>query len=49
MEQRGVKHEWLYQRTEAHGFYDEKNVEDMFARMLAFLDTHIGAKPAAAP
>lgn len=49
LEQRGVKHEWLYQRTEAHGFYDEKNVEDMFARMLAFLDTHIGAKPAAAP
>jgi len=44
LEQRGVKHEWLYQRTEAHGFYDEKNVEDMYARMLAFLAANIGAK-----
>lgn len=48
LEKRGVKHEWLYQRTEAHGFYDEKNVEDMYARMLAFLDANIGAKAATA-
>ncbi|HVH34611.1 MAG TPA: S9 family peptidase, partial [Tahibacter sp.] len=48
LEQRGVKHEWLYQRTEAHGFYDEKNVEDMYVRMLAFLDANIGAKTAPA-
>lgn len=47
LEKRGVKHEWLYQRTEAHGFYDEKNVEDMYARMLVFLDANIGGKAAA--
>lgn len=47
LEKRGVAHEWLYQRTEAHGFYDEKNVEDMYTRMLAFLDANIGAKTAA--
>lgn len=45
LEKRGVKHEWLYQRTEAHGFYDEKNLEDMYAKMLAFLDASIGKKP----
>ncbi|MBL8298000.1 MAG: S9 family peptidase [Rhodanobacteraceae bacterium] len=49
LEQRGVKHEWLYQRTEAHGFYDEKNVEDMYTRMLAFLEANIGAASKAAP
>lgn len=47
LEKRGVKHEWLYQRTEAHGFYDEKNVEDMYMRMLAFLEANIGGKAAA--
>jgi dipeptidyl aminopeptidase/acylaminoacyl peptidase len=45
LSQRGVAHEWLYQRTEAHGFYDEKNIADMYQRMLAFLDANIGAKP----
>lgn len=44
LEKRGVAHEWLYQRTEAHGFYDEKNREDMYAKMIAFLDANIGAK-----
>lgn len=49
LEKNGVKHEWLYQRTEAHGFYDEKNVEDMYVRILAFLDTNIGGKAQPAP
>lgn len=38
----GIEHEWLYQRTEGHGFYDEGNAEDMFARIEAFLDRSIG-------
>ena len=46
---RGIKHEWLYQRTEAHGFYDEKNIEDMYVRILAFLDASIGGKAQPAP
>ena len=39
----GIEHEWLYQRTEGHGFYDEKNAEDMLAKMEVFLDRSIGA------
>lgn len=39
---RGKKVEWLYQRTEAHGFYDEANIEDMYTKVLAFLDRNIG-------
>ncbi len=42
-----IEHEWLYQRTEGHGFYDEKNTEDLFARVVAFLDQNIGASAAA--
>ncbi len=51
---RGIDHEWLYQRTEGHTFYDEANVTDMFEKILAFLGRNIGtaapsANPAAAP
>jgi dipeptidyl aminopeptidase/acylaminoacyl peptidase len=44
---RKVEHEWLYQRTEGHGFYDEANVTDMYTKLIAFLDSNIGpsAKP----
>jgi dienelactone hydrolase len=42
-----IEHEWLYQRTEGHGFYDEKNLEDLYTRVLAFLDRNIGASVAA--
>jgi dipeptidyl aminopeptidase/acylaminoacyl peptidase len=41
-----VEHEWLYQRTEGHGFYDEKNLEDLYSKVLAFLDRNIGASAA---
>jgi len=37
-----VAHEWLYQRTEGHGFYDEGNRTDLMAKMVAFLDANIG-------
>ena len=40
---KGRKPEWLYQRTESHGFYDEANRADMYAKIVAFLDSHIGA------
>ncbi|MEO7323397.1 MAG: S9 family peptidase [Dokdonella sp.] len=38
-----IEHEWLYQRTEGHGFYDEKNLQELFGRVVAFLDRNIGA------
>ncbi|HZP68161.1 MAG TPA: S9 family peptidase [Rudaea sp.] len=43
LEQRHIAHEWLYERTEGHGFYDPKHVEEMYTKLLAFLDRNIGA------
>ena len=43
-----VEHEWLYQRTEGHGFYDEKHHEELLASVMAFLDRNIGASAARA-
>ncbi|MDR1990797.1 MAG: S9 family peptidase, partial [Acidobacteriaceae bacterium] len=38
-----IAHEWLYQRTEGHGFYDEANRADLLTRVIAFLNANIGA------
>ncbi len=38
----GNKPEWIYQPREGHGFHEEKNMLEMYTRMLAFLDKHIG-------
>jgi len=43
LEKAHVEHEWLYRRTEGHGFYDEVNRADLLERLLAFLDGNIGA------
>ncbi|MEO8670009.1 MAG: S9 family peptidase [Tahibacter sp.] len=43
LEKRHVEHEYLYERTEGHGFYDEKNRAAMFEKLLAFLDKNIGS------
>jgi dipeptidyl aminopeptidase/acylaminoacyl peptidase len=48
LEERGVAHEWLYQRTEGHGFYGEAHVADLYTRIIAFLDRNIGTAPAVA-
>ncbi|HET8941019.1 MAG TPA: S9 family peptidase [Rudaea sp.] len=42
LEKHHIKHEWLYQRTEAHGFYNPAHVTDMYQKVLAFLDSQIG-------
>lgn len=42
LEARKIAHEWIYERTEGHGFYDEKHVTDMYAKIIAFLDREIG-------
>lgn len=41
--ERGIAHEWLFQPDEAHGFYDEANVAELYAREVQFLDANIGA------
>jgi dipeptidyl aminopeptidase/acylaminoacyl peptidase len=41
---RGAEPEWLYYRTEGHGFYAEEHVTELFERMLAFLDREIGPR-----
>jgi len=42
-----IAHEWLYQRNEAHGFYNEGHVAEMYKSVMAFLDRNIG-RPSAA-
>ena len=43
LEKAGNPPEWIYERTEGHGFYDEKHVADLYEKMLAFLDKNIGS------
>lgn len=43
MNSRGIAHEWIYKPEEGHGFYDEKNVAELFQRIVAFLDHNIGS------
>jgi dipeptidyl aminopeptidase/acylaminoacyl peptidase len=43
LNERKIDHEWLYRRTEGHGFYNEKLRTEMYEKMLAFLNKHIGA------
>jgi dipeptidyl aminopeptidase/acylaminoacyl peptidase len=42
-----IAHEWIYERTEGHGFYDEGHRAEMLGKIAAFLDANIG--PNAAP
>jgi dipeptidyl aminopeptidase/acylaminoacyl peptidase len=39
---KGAEPEWLYDRTEGHGFYAEEHVTELFERLLGFLDREIG-------
>mgnify|MGYP007009051564 CR=1 FL=1 len=36
--------EWLYQRTEGHGFYAEPHLVEMYEQVIALLDEQIGEK-----
>jgi dipeptidyl aminopeptidase/acylaminoacyl peptidase len=46
---KGIAHEWLYEREEGHGFYDEAHSAAMYEKIVAFLGSEIGdAKMAAA-
>lgn len=51
LDKAGKPYEWLAKPKELHGFYAEKNNEELFATMQAFLGKHIGAgnAPASAP
>lgn len=39
---RGIQHQWMYKAGEAHGFYDEKNIAELFEKVDAFLAANIG-------
>jgi dipeptidyl aminopeptidase/acylaminoacyl peptidase len=43
-----VGHEWLYRRTEGHGFYDEGNIADLLTKVAAFLDANLGPNASSA-
>lgn len=40
----GIEHEWIYQRREAHGFYKEEHVAELYGKLLDFLDRSIGTR-----
>ncbi len=37
-----IAHEWLYKPDEWHGFYNEKNIAELFEKVDAFLGANIG-------
>ncbi len=39
---RKIPHVWLYKPDEWHGFYNEKNIAELFQKVDAFLDANIG-------
>jgi dipeptidyl aminopeptidase/acylaminoacyl peptidase len=42
LDRAGIKHEWIYERSEGHGFYDEAHVAAMDQKIVTFLDAQIG-------
>ncbi|MEW6992363.1 alpha/beta hydrolase family protein [Colwelliaceae bacterium 6441] len=44
LDKKGIKYEWMAKDKEGHGFYDPKNRQELYERMLAFLDKNIGEK-----
>jgi dipeptidyl aminopeptidase/acylaminoacyl peptidase len=48
MLKRKIPHEWMYKPDEWHGFYDEKNIAELFEKVDAFLDANIGTNAQAA-
>ncbi len=42
MEELGLPFEWMLKMKEGHGFYRPENRLELYQRMLAFLDKHIG-------
>jgi len=41
LEKKGHPYEWVVMEDEGHGFYNEKNREDMYKVLLTFLDKHL--------
>lgn len=39
---RKIPHVWMYKPDEWHGFYDQKNIAELFRKVDAFLDANIG-------
>ncbi|HEX4481112.1 MAG TPA: S9 family peptidase [Rudaea sp.] len=44
LDRRHITHEWLYERSEGHGFYDVAHTTELYEKIVAFLDAQIGAK-----
>jgi dienelactone hydrolase len=41
-----VDPEWLYDRSEGHGFYSEEHLKKLFEKLIAFVGRNIGASSA---
>ena len=46
LERRKLPYEWLVKANEGHGFYDEANRTELFEKVGAFIDRHIGTAAA---
>ena len=44
LDKRKYSYEWLYKDKEGHGFYTTANKLELYTKMLAFFDAHIGTK-----
>jgi dipeptidyl aminopeptidase/acylaminoacyl peptidase len=49
LDARHLHYEWLVKPNEGHGFYQSKNREELYTRMLAFLDQNIGPSASLPP
>lgn len=41
LQKRKVPYEWFFKEKEGHGFQDEKNREELYQKMIDFLDKHL--------
>jgi dipeptidyl aminopeptidase/acylaminoacyl peptidase len=46
LDKAGKPYEWFLASDETHGFYDDRNEREYYARVFAFLDRHLQAPPA---
>jgi len=44
LDKKGISYQWMAKEKEGHGFYDQKNRQELYEKMLAFFDKNIGAE-----
>lgn len=44
LDNKGIDYQWLYKAKEGHGFVNPKNKEELYQKVLSFLDSHLNNK-----